>query len=294
MLKREPPVWHWCKPKPCSTSSLCPRGTQIWSYVSRKWIRMLRIGINIHRETPTHALNLLVIVVAEAKLKQPVQWVVGEVDEGAAGCHHDSRADPSFSKSCRKQLKNQPPQNSCNFWSLFKSSAAAVRLFCIDRPRADETKIQGSSLKAVYYYGVTTPPPAPSYFFQTLSVFVPQGSPGGGGWHGSGRAVFTRFVLFLGPAPLVGKSVPQYQGSFVPIWLLANKDREEWPMIMEMYKIECAGPFKEGRATSVLQNLSKEGWVVSTAKSLALVPLRNFFIKKKFFLDDGFPKGNFI
>ena len=168
MLKREPPVWHWCKPKPCSTSSLCPRGTQIWSYVSRKWIRMLRIGINIHRETPTHALNLLVIVVAEAKLKQPVQWVIGEVDEGAAGCHHDSRVDPSFSKSCRKQLKNQPPQNSCNFWSLFKSSAAAVRLFCIDRPRADETKIQGSSLKAVCYYGVTTTPPPPLLLFPDI------------------------------------------------------------------------------------------------------------------------------
>ena len=187
MLKREPPVWHWCKRMPCSTSSLCPRGTQIWSYVSRKWFRMLRIGINIHREAPTHALNLLVIVVAEAKLKQPVQWVIGEVDEGAAGCHHDSRVDPSFSKSCRKQLKNQPPQNSCNFWSLFKSSAAAVRLFCIDRPRADEPKSKGRRWRPCVIMGLPPPlPPPPPTFSRHYRCLCPRVHLAVGG--GMGRA----------------------------------------------------------------------------------------------------------
>ena len=64
----------------------------------------------------TKYYNPLVIAGAEAELKQPVERVIGEVDQGATGCHHDSPLlDPPNLKTLKEKLKKQPPQNSCNF-----------------------------------------------------------------------------------------------------------------------------------------------------------------------------------
>ena len=100
--------------------------------------RLVVLGLNVPRElrfSPVHRYrfrlmlrivfifetskkysNPLVIAGAEAELKQPVERVIGEVHQGATGCHHDSRLlDPPNLKNLKEKLKKQPPQNSCNF-----------------------------------------------------------------------------------------------------------------------------------------------------------------------------------
>ena len=97
-----------------------------------------------------------------------------------------------------------------------------MRLFCIDRRRADEPKIKGRRWHVCLIIGLLPPSPLPPHFPDIIGVCAP-----GFTWRWGvlrvGPLCFHPVLLFLATPPLVGKSVPQCQGSFVPLWL-AKKD----------------------------------------------------------------------
>ena len=114
--------------------------------VHRKWFHLLRIGSILDRDTP-------ILITLEPTCHSCCPGKAQAASQVShwwswPGCNKVSSWFSPWSKKPQnltrgKNLKNHPPQNSCNFWSLFKGLAAAVRLFCIDRLRADEPKIKG-------------------------------------------------------------------------------------------------------------------------------------------------------